>query len=92
MLFPAILASVAVSFADTVDDFVTVRSSPVTADSEPVSMKIYGAARASPTPDVNAAATVMLIATLLVIVGGLIFYKRFNRGQSGAGVADFAQL
>jgi len=27
-----------------------------------------------------------------VIGGGVIFYKRFNRGQSGAGAADFAQL
>ena len=60
------------SFADTVDDFVTVRYLSGTADSEPLSVKIYGTARASPTPAVNAAATVMLIATLLVIAVGYL--------------------
>jgi len=92
LLAPAILASVALVFADSVDDFVTVAALSGPASSETVAIKIYSAARASPTPEVNAAATMMLITTLLVIAGGLIFYKRFNRGQSGAGAADFAQL
>ena len=92
LLAPAILASVALVFADSVDDFVTVAALSGPASSETVAIKIYSAARASPTPEVNAAATMMLITTLLVIAGGLIFYKRFNRGQSSAGAADFAQL
>ena len=57
LLWPAILASVAVVFADTVDDFVIVRFLSGSADSEPLSVKIYSAARGSPTPAVNAAAT-----------------------------------
>ena len=92
LLAPAILASVALVFADSVDDFVTVAALSGPASSETVAIKIYSAARASPTPEVNAAATMMLITTLLVIGGGVLFYKRFNRGQSGAGAADFAQL
>ena len=55
-------------------------------------MKIYSAARASPTPEVNAAATVMLITTLIVIAGGVLFYKRFSKGQELGGATDFAQL
>jgi spermidine/putrescine transport system permease protein len=92
LLAPAILASVALVFADTVDDFVTVNALSSSANTETLAQKIYSAARSSPTPEVNAAATTMLITTLLVIAGGLIFYKRFNRGQTTAGAVDFAQL
>ena len=91
LLAPAILASVALVFADTVDDFVTVNALSSSANTETLAQKIYSAARASPTPEINAAATTMLITTLLVIAGGLIFYKRFNRGQTSKAT-DFAQL
>lgn len=92
LLYPAILASIAVTFADTVDDFVTVRYLSGSADSEPLSVKIYGAARGSPTPAVNAAATVMLISTMLVIIVGYLVYRRVSRGSGDADVGSFAQL
>jgi spermidine/putrescine transport system permease protein len=92
LLAPAIFASVALVFADCVDDFVTVQALSGAADSETLAQKIYSAARASPTPEINAAATVMLVTTLLVIGIGLLLYKRFSRGQDFAGAADFAQL
>jgi spermidine/putrescine transport system permease protein len=92
LLAPAILASVALVFADSVDDFVTVAALSGPASSETLAIKIYSAARSSPTPEVNAAATMMLVTTLLVIGGGLIFYKRVNRGQETAGAAEFVQL
>jgi spermidine/putrescine transport system permease protein len=92
LLTPAIFASVALVFADTVDDFVTVQALSAGSTSQTLAMKIYSAARASPTPEVNAAATVMLISTLLVIAGGVLFYKRFSKGQELGGATDFAQL
>jgi len=92
LLAPAILASVALVFADCVDDFVTVQALSGPASSETLAQKIYSAARSSPTPEVNAAATMMLITTLLVITGGLIFYKRVSRGQETGGAAEFVQL
>ena len=92
LLAPAILASVALVFADTVDDFVTVAALSKEASSETLAQKIYSAARASPTPEVNAAATTMLITTLLVIGGGLLFYRRINRGQESGGASQFVQL
>jgi spermidine/putrescine transport system permease protein len=92
LLWPAILASVAVVFADTVDDFVIVRFLSGSADSEPLSVKIYAAARGSPTPAVNAAATVMLVATMTVIAIGYLLYRRFTKGQEGGHVSNFAQL
>jgi spermidine/putrescine transport system permease protein len=92
MLTPAILASVALVFADSVDNFVTVRYLSGPASSEPLSVKIYAAARSSPGPSVNAAATVMLVATLVMISIGFLLYKRFNRGQVKTDAASFAQL
>src|SRR5207247_5078261 len=92
LLAPAIMASVALVFADTVDDFVTVQALSGPASSETLAIKIYSAARASPTPEINAAATMMLVTTMLVIAGGLLFYKRFSRGQELGGATDFAQL
>lgn len=92
LLSPAILASVALVFADSVDNFVTVRYLSGQADTEPLSVKIYSAARSSPTPAVNAAATVMLVSTLLVIGLGWLVYRRISRGQSGTDVGSFVEM
>jgi spermidine/putrescine transport system permease protein len=92
LLTPAIFASIALVFADTVDDFVTVQALSAGSNSQTLAMKIYSAARSSPTPEVNAAATTMLVTTLLVISGGVLFYKRFSKGQELGGATDFAQL
>ncbi len=90
MLYPAIIASAAIVFADTIDDFVTVRylSGPVS--SEPLSVKIYNAARAQPTPAVNAAATFMLASTIVVGFVAYLLYRAFTKGQRMGGVGDFA--
>ncbi len=93
LLVPAILASVAVVFADTVDNFVIVRYLSGAAGSEPLSVKIYSAARSSPTPAVNAAATLMLGATLTMVVIGYIAFKIFSKGSSDdTDVASFTSL
>ena len=93
LLSPAILASVAVTFADSVDDFVIVRYLSGPANSEPLSVKIYSAARSSPTPAVNAAATVMLLATMAMIIVGYLIYRRYAKGTGDAGdMASFKQL
>ena len=55
-------------------------------------MKIYSAARSSPTPAVNAAATVMLLTTLGAIALAWFLYRRItgDRGEtmSAAGLAE----
>lgn len=92
LLGPAILASAALVFADSVDNFVTVRYLSAQAPTEPLSVKIYSAARSSPTPAVNAAATVMLVTTLAVIAIAWFLYRRTirSRGESisAAGIAE----
>ena len=92
LLYPAIFASFAIVFADTVDDFVTVRYLSGQSSTEPLAIKIYSVARASPTPAVNAAATFMLITTTIVIALGYAAYKRANRGQAGGDVSALTQL
>jgi spermidine/putrescine transport system permease protein len=87
ILYPAIFASAALVFADTIDDFVTVRYLSGPASSEPLSVKIYDAARASPTPAVNAAATFMLVATFAAIVIALLVRRVLNRGERKGGEA-----
>jgi spermidine/putrescine transport system permease protein len=91
LLYPAIFASYAIVFADTVDDFVTVRYLSGPSTSEPLAVKIYQNARAGPTPALNAAVTFMLVTTTAMIALGYLAYKRFSRGQEGGGVADFTQ-
>jgi spermidine/putrescine transport system permease protein len=85
LLYPAIFASAALVFADTIDDFVTVNYLSSGVGTQPLSVKIYSAARASPTPAVNAAATFMLVTTLLAITAGVLIYRFLTRGQRTPG-------
>jgi spermidine/putrescine transport system permease protein len=93
LLTPAMFASAAIVFADSIDDFVTVRYLTSGANTEPLSVKIYNAARASPTPAVNAAATFMLVSTFTVITVGFFVYRFLTRGQRGEGaVKEFVSF
>jgi len=89
LLAPAILASTAIVFADTIDDFVIVSYLSNDISTQPLSTKIYTQLRGAPTPAVNAAATFMLISTTLVIVLGYLAYKRYSHSQD-AGLDSFS--
>jgi len=91
MLYPAIFASAAIVFADTIDDFVTVRYLSGPSTSEPLSVKIYSFARSQPTPAINAAATFMLGSTIVVGLVAYLLYRAFTKGQrTGGGLGDLA--
>jgi spermidine/putrescine transport system permease protein len=81
MLSPAIFASAVLVFADVIDDFVIVRYLSGDSSSEPTSVKIYNTARAAPTPALNALATMMLLASFLAVVIGLVVYRWLSRGE-----------
>ena len=85
-------AHAALVFADTIDDFVTVKYLSGPATSEPLSVKIYNFTRAEPTPAVNAAATFLLVTTTVAIVIGYFAYRRATRGQRTGGVSEFANV
>lgn len=92
LLYPAIFASAALVFADSIDDFVTVRYLCASQTCEPLSVKIYNAARSSPTPAVNAAATFMLITTFSVIIISFVAYRILTRGQRKEGESAVQQI
>lgn len=83
LLYPAILVSYVLVFADTIDDFITVRYLSAGGDTEPLSVKIYNFSRGTLTPAINAAATFLLFSTLAVAVVGVFLYRRLTRGQEG---------
>ena len=84
MLFPAILVSAILVFADVLDDFVIVRYLSSDASTETTSMRIYQTARAAPTPALNAMATIILVVSTLVIVLGWLLYRRWSKRQGQA--------
>jgi spermidine/putrescine transport system permease protein len=88
LLYPAILASFVLVFADTIDDFITVRYLSGASSTEPLSVKIYNSARGTPTPAINAAATFMLISTTVIALIGFAIYRRITKGQRGERVGD----
>jgi spermidine/putrescine transport system permease protein len=92
LLYPAIFASAVLVFADVIDDFVIVSYLSADAGTEPMSVKIYNTARASPTPALNALATIMLVASLVAVAFGFFAWRRMTRGEQRAegGVSDFA--
>ena len=61
LLAPAIVASAAVAFATSIDDFVVTQYLSSDASTTTVSMLLYSSARGAPTPALNAIATVNLV-------------------------------
>jgi spermidine/putrescine transport system permease protein len=49
-----------------------------------MSVKIYNSARSSPTPALNALASIMLVSSLLAVALGALVYRRFTRGERDA--------
>ena len=81
MLAPAIFASAVLVFADVIDDFIIVRYLSSDSSTEPMAVKIFNSARSSPTPALNALATIMLVSSLIVVLVGFFAYRRMTRGE-----------
>jgi spermidine/putrescine transport system permease protein len=82
LLGPSIFASAAIIFAFALDDFVIVNQLSQDAATQTVSITIYGAARTSPTPAMNAIGTLMLTASTILIVVAWVVYRRSARRRS----------
>lgn len=83
LLAPAIIASAAVVFALSLDDFVITQYLAAGADTNTVSMLLYATARGAPTPALNALASIALAITLVTLGLAYLVYRRF----AGAGAA-----
>jgi spermidine/putrescine transport system permease protein len=87
LLGPAILASAAVVFALSIDDFVVTQYLSGDASTTTVSMLLYASARGAPTPALNALATISLAITLGTLALVFIVYRRFAGAQGAEAVA-----
>ncbi len=91
LLAPAILASAAVVFALSIDDFVVTQYLAAGADTNTVSMLLYAQARGAPTPALNALATITLVITMLTLVLAYLVYRRFAGGDGTSAVAALGE-
>ncbi len=91
LLTPAIVASAAVVFAISADDFVISSWLSSGGPTDTVPIQIYAATRAAPLPSVNAIATIMMVSTLLIVTAGFLAWRFFTRGerQTGKAAEDF---
>ncbi len=87
LLAPAILASAAVVFALSIDDFVVTQYLSGDASTTTVSMLLYSSARGAPTPALNALATIALAITLGTLALVFIVYRRFAGAEGAEAVA-----
>ena len=84
---PAIIASAAVVFAISLDDFVVTQYLSGDANTTTVSMLLYASARAAPTPALNALATIALLITLATLGLAFLVYRRFASSDDAAAMA-----
>lgn len=93
LLTPAIVASAAVVFAISADDFVISQWLSSGGPTDTVPVQIYAATRAAPLPSVNAIATIMMLSTLLIVTVGFLTWRFFTRGERRTGKAaeDFGR-
>ncbi len=87
LLAPAIVASAAVAFATSIDDFVVTQYLSSDASTTTVSMLLYSSARGAPTPALNAIATVNLMITLLTLAFAFLVYRRFAGRDEATSLA-----
>jgi spermidine/putrescine transport system permease protein len=84
MLAPAILASAAIVFAVSIDNFVIVQLLNLDQSTQTIPIKIYGAARTGPLPSLNALASITLFLSTLLIAVAVLFYRRRTRHERRA--------
>jgi spermidine/putrescine transport system permease protein len=76
MLMPAIVASAAIVFASSIDNFVISERLSVSAATQTIPIIIYASARRSPLPSLNALASLTLFGSTIVIAVAALVYRR----------------
>jgi spermidine/putrescine transport system permease protein len=93
LLVPAMAASLLVSFALSIDDFVVSQYLASGADTTTVPMRIYSQARGGPTPALNALASIMLFVSLLALVLAYLAFRVLTRGEErGSALQQIATM
>lgn len=92
LLAPALLASFAIVFALSIDDFVISQFLIAGADTVTIPVRLYSGARLAPPPSLNALATVLMVVTVgAVVTAGFLFRFLSSRGgEKGSAVESVA--
>jgi len=83
LLAPALIASFAIVFALSIDDFVISQFLVGPASSVTIPVRLYSGARLGPPPSLNALATVLMVITIGAIVVAGVAYKYLGRRFGG---------
>jgi spermidine/putrescine transport system permease protein len=83
LLAPALLASFAIVFALSIDDFVISQFLVGPASSVTIPVRLYSGARLAPPPSLNALATVLMVITIGAIAFAGLAYKYLGRRFGG---------
>jgi spermidine/putrescine transport system permease protein len=81
LLSPAILASVAIVFASSIDNFVISQRLCASAACQTIPIVIYSSARRSPLPSLNALASLTLFSSTILIALAFVAYRRLTAGE-----------
>jgi spermidine/putrescine transport system permease protein len=93
LLMPAILASMLIVFALSIDDFVVTQYMSSTSSTTTIPMYLYADARGgTTTPALNALATVLVLTTLLGIGIAYLLYTVLGRRASTGDVSVMREL
>jgi spermidine/putrescine transport system permease protein len=93
LLLPAILASMLIVFALSIDDFVVTQYMSSNASTTTIPMYLYANARGgTTTPALNALATVLVLTTLIGVGTAFAIYSALGRRTSTSRVSAFREL
>ncbi|HMK86649.1 MAG TPA: ABC transporter permease [Steroidobacteraceae bacterium] len=81
LLLPAILSSLMIVFAISIDDFVISQWLSCGAGCDTIPIRIYGSARAGPLPAVNALAALMVYFTVIALGIAYLLFRFLTRGE-----------
>ncbi len=88
LLSPALIASFAIVFALSIDDFVISQFLVAGGETVTIPVRLYSGARLAPPPSLNALATVLMVITIgAIVTAGLAFRwlgRRFGGGEESA--------
>jgi spermidine/putrescine transport system permease protein len=93
LLLPAILASMLIVFALSIDDFVVTQYMSSNAATTTIPMYLYSNARGgTTTPALNALATILVVTTLVLAGIGYLLYAVLGGRAAGAEVSALREL
>lgn len=92
LMMPAVFAAAMITFAASLDDFVVSSFLFGSADAITVPIKLYSAVKASPSPALNALATILLVATLMALLLAYLVLRLRRRGAGESALDDLAGI